>query len=152
MNRKLVLAEWRRCRSSIGAAELLARNGFAVDSVSRAYYAILYAAKAALHAHGIAVDSHSGVKRMFGLHLIRSGDLEAEWSAYLVEGLDDRLAADYDPEITLTRKDAIAECRRSRKFIERVHAFLLTKGFTRRDLPQTKRRSGEISSKRVASR
>jgi uncharacterized protein len=152
LNRKLVLAEWRRSRNSIGAAELLARNGFAVDSVSRAYYAILYAAKAALHVRGITAESHSGVKRMFGLHLIRSGDLEAEWSAYLVESLDDRLAADYDPELMLTRNDAIAECRRSRKFVERIHAFLLTKGFTRRDLPRAKRRSVEISSKLAASR
>jgi hypothetical protein len=31
---------------------------------------------------------------MFGLHLVRPGEIEPEWSAYLVESLDDRLAAD----------------------------------------------------------
>jgi type III restriction enzyme len=33
---------------------------------------------------------------MFGLHLIRSGEIESMWSSNLGESLDDRLAADYD--------------------------------------------------------
>ena len=57
MNRGLLLAEWRRALRSLAAAGLLAREGFAEDAVSRTYYAILHAAKAALLVHDVTVET-----------------------------------------------------------------------------------------------
>ena len=74
MNRELLLAEWRRSVRALAAARLLAREGYAEDAVSRTYYAILHAAKAALLAHGVTVDSHAALRRQFGQHLVRSGN------------------------------------------------------------------------------
>jgi uncharacterized protein (UPF0332 family) len=51
---------------SLRAADLLVREGYREDAVSRAYYAILHAAKAALFGHDVATASHAGVRRMFG--------------------------------------------------------------------------------------
>jgi hypothetical protein len=96
MNREMVLAEWRRAIRSLQAAALLAREGYCEDAVSRAYYAILHAAKAALFVHDLATASHAAVRRMFGRHLINTGEIERQWSSHLGEGLDDRLVADYD--------------------------------------------------------
>jgi len=112
----------------------LTRERCYADAISRAYYAILHAAKAALHIHDVAAGSHAAVRRMFGLHLIRSGEIEAEWSAYLVESLDDRLAADYDVETSFSKEDAGTECRRSREFLRRVRRYLLKKGLKEQDL------------------
>lgn len=134
MNRNMVLAEWRRAKQSLRAAELLTRDECYPDAISRAYYAILHAAKAALFVHGVVVESHAAVRRMFGLHLIRSKEIEPEWSAYLVESLDDRLAADYDAEVSFSRKDAKQECRRTREFLRRIQRYLLHKGITTREL------------------
>ena len=53
MNRDVVAAEWRRSTQSLQAADLLSREGYREDAVSRAFYAILHAAKAALLAHGL---------------------------------------------------------------------------------------------------
>ena len=114
MNRNMVLAELRRARQSLRAAELLAGDECYADAISRAYYAVLHAAKAALHVQDIVAASHAAVRRMFGLHMFRSGEIEPEWSAYLVESLDDRLAADYDVETDFSKEDAKSECRRSR--------------------------------------
>ena len=100
MNRNMIMAEWNRARESAQAAETLTRDGLYADAISRAYYAILHAAKAALHVHDVAAESHPAVRRMFGLHLVKAGEMESEWSAYLTESLDDRLAADYDVEIS----------------------------------------------------
>ena len=69
MNRNMVLAEWQRATQSLHAAELLAREGYREDAVSRAYYAVLHAAKAALLVHDVATTSHAAVRRMFGRHL-----------------------------------------------------------------------------------
>ena len=95
-----------------GAAEVLVREGFYEDAVSRAYYATLHAAKAALFIHNVATESHAAVRRMFGLHLIRSGEIESMWSSNLGESLDDRLAADYDARL-FSLADASQECQRT---------------------------------------
>ena len=134
MNRNMVLAEWSRAREALRAAETLTRDRCYADAISRAYYAVLHAAKAALHVRDVAAESHAAVRRMFGLHLIRSGEMEPKWSAYLVESLDDRLAADYDVETTFSREEARSECRRSREFHGRVRRYLLKKGLKEQEL------------------
>jgi uncharacterized protein (UPF0332 family) len=71
---------------------------------------------------------------MFGLHLVKPGDIEPKWSAYLVESLDDRLAADYDVETFFSREEARSECRRSREFVNRVRCYLLKNGLKETEL------------------
>jgi hypothetical protein len=53
---------------------------------------------------------------MFGLHLVRPGEIEPEWSAYLTASLDDRYAADYDVE-TYFSKEARSELLRASEFL-----------------------------------
>ena len=139
MNRNMVLAEWSRAREALRAAETLTRDRCYADAISRAYYAVLHAAKAALHLHDVAAESHAAVRRMFGLHLVKPGDIEPKWSAYLVESLDDRLAADYDVETTFSREDARSECRRSREFLSRVRRYLMKKGLKEAELRKSHR-------------
>ena len=115
MNRDLVLAEWRRAVESLRAAELLAREKFPTDSVGKTYYAVLHAAKAALEVRDVGAESHSSVRRMFGLHLIRSGEIEDEWGRHLGRSLDERLAADYNPESDFSADQAREACRLTRQ-------------------------------------
>ena len=140
MNRTMVLAEWRRAVESLQAAQLLAAEGFEADAVSRAYYAVLHAAKAALAVHDVSAESHAAVKRLFGLHLVRSGAIEPAWSAHLVESLDDRLAADYDVETSFSAGDAELECRQAQRFVQRIRGYLRTHQLTPRELGSLRRR------------
>lgn len=57
MNRSLVIGEWRRAAEALGAAQSCRRDGFYADAVSRAYYAILHAAKAALQLQDKAITN-----------------------------------------------------------------------------------------------
>jgi len=134
MNRDLVLAEWARAKQSLRAAEILVREECFEDAVSRAYYATLHAAKAALLVHDVAADSHRAVKRLFGLHLIRTSRIESTWSEHLSESLDDRLSADYDSEALVSGEDAQHESRRTRAFLNRIRRYLLDNGFTPKEL------------------
>ncbi len=134
MNRGMVLAEWQRATQSLRAAELLTREGYHEDAVSRAYYAILHAAKAALFVHDVATASHAAVRRMFGQYLIRTGDIERQGSSHLGESLDDRLAADYDARTFFSSEEARRECQRTREFVERIQRYLLANGLTDHDL------------------
>jgi len=95
----------------------LTREALYSDAISRAYYAILHGAKAALQIHKVAAESHPAVRRMFGLHLVQSGEMEPEWSAYLTESLDDRLAAGYDAETSFSKKEATSEFRARETFL-----------------------------------
>jgi hypothetical protein len=130
----MVLAEWNRARESLQAAEILTRDSLYADAISRAYYSILHAAKAALQVHDVAAESHPAVRRMFGLHLIKAGEIESEWSAYLTESLDDRLAADYDVETSFSKQEARSECRRTGEFLKRIKRYLLKNGLKETEL------------------
>ena len=67
MNRSMVVADWNRARESLRAAKTLTRNGLYADAISRAYCAILHAAKVGLHVHDVAAESHSAVRRNISL-------------------------------------------------------------------------------------
>ena len=136
MNRGLAIAEWRRARQALGAAEVLARDGYFADAVSRSYYAVLHAAKAALYVHDVDAESHAAVRRLFGLHLVVTGEIEREWSANLSEGVDDSLAADYDVETSFSEQDARSEYRRSQEFLDRIRQYLLANSFSASELQQ----------------
>jgi hypothetical protein len=139
MNRNMVVAEWNRARESLRAAETLTRDGLYADAMSRTYYAMLHAAKAALHVHDVPAESHAAVRRMFGLHLVKPGEIETEWSTYITESLDDRLAADYDVETSFSKQEARSECRRSREFLNRIKRYLLKTGLTESELRKRQR-------------
>jgi hypothetical protein len=130
MKRELVLAEWRRAQQALGSAQLLARAAYHADAIARTYYALFHAAKAALHVHDVSAETHTGVRRMFGMHLIKAGEIEPNWAAPLGESFDERLAADYDPEVSFSAKEARTACREARAFVARVRRYLLDKGFT----------------------
>jgi hypothetical protein len=53
------------------------------DCVSRSYYAVLHAAKAALIKIGVEAESHRAVRRMFGLHLVKTEQIEKHFSQIL---------------------------------------------------------------------
>jgi uncharacterized protein (UPF0332 family) len=134
MNKALVLAEWRRAAESLGAAGSCRRDGFYADAISRTYYVILHAAKAALQLRDIASESHAAVKRLFGLHLVQTGLVEAEWGASIGIGLDARLTADYDAETSFSDTDARDEYDRAKAFLKRIGDLLLANGFTAEEL------------------
>ena len=139
MNRDVVLAEWRRSTQALQAADLLSREGFWEDAVSRAYYSILHAAKAALLVHDVETASHAGVRRMFGKHLVLTGDIEGQWSKYLGRSSDDRLMADYDAGVSFTAGESRLECQRAQAFLKRIRQYLLAKGLTGQELDPERR-------------
>jgi uncharacterized protein (UPF0332 family) len=140
MKRDLVLAEWHRAREAMRAAQLLMKADCSADAISRTYYALLHAAKAALYVHDVSADSHRAVRRMFGLHLVRSGEIEKSWSVHLSKGLDERLAADYDAETYFSVGESREACRLTGQFVRRIRQYLLSNGFTQSQLRRRKRR------------
>ena len=133
MSRKSAIAEWRRAVESMGAARSCQRDGYHADSVSRAYYAILHAAKAALELHDVTAESHAGVRRMFGLHLVKTGLVEPEWASAIGDSADERVASDYDASLEFDEQDAREASNRAAAFLNRIRP-LLTRSIPPQDL------------------
>ena len=113
------IRELERAGKSLLAAKILLEKGLSEDSVSRAYYAVLHSAKAALYINGIESKTHEGVRKMFGLHLVKTGKIEKEFSDIITEEQEDRTISDYDVEIEINEERAEQRFYEAKRFVER---------------------------------
>lgn len=134
MNRETAVAEWRRGLTSLGSAEVLAKAGHHEDAIVTSYYAIFHAAKAALAVHDIETSTHAGLRSMFGLHLVKTGEIEPEWAVDLGLSLEDRVKADYNVFAHFSGEDARDERNRAAAFLRRIREYLLTNGLGHDDI------------------
>ena len=118
--------ELTRAKKALLAAETLLEKQLYEDCVSRAYYAVLHAAKAALVTVGIEPESHYDVRRMFGLHLVKTGKIEKDFAKILTAEQEDREIGDYDIHIEIEQDTAIKRVHEAEKFIKRVEKHLQT--------------------------
>lgn len=121
----LARAEWQRAREAAAAAAVCRDNGYYADAISRAYYAIAHAAKAALALQGVPkIDSHEGLNRLFGRDLVSKNRVERIWSATLKQSHAKRLRADYHATDTFTVDDAQDACDHAAAFLNRIRPLL----------------------------
>lgn len=110
-------------RASSSAA-LLLDDGDINGACNRAYYAMFDAARAALLASGAPVDpnvvrTHNGVIAAFGLHLVKTGQVQPEWGRTLNRAQEIRQVADYTGESVDTELAAWV-VEQSRAFIHTI--------------------------------
>lgn len=118
--------ELTRAKKALLAAKTLLENQLYEDCVSRAYYAVLHAAKAALATVGVKPESHHAVRRMFGLHLVKTGKLEKDFAKILTAEQEDREIGDYDIHIEIEKDTAAKRVRDAEKFVKRIEKYLQT--------------------------
>lgn len=116
--------EFHRAEKSLQSARLLLRDNLLEDALSRAYYAILHAARAVLLAEGVTVTSHRAVRRLFGQHLIKSGKLSTRLATILAEEQDDRMLADYDVLFDPERERVQKRVDDAEAFLAAIKVFL----------------------------
>ncbi len=117
-----------RAHRDLQAAESNIRQGFYGVALSRAYYAMFYAANALLASKGISRSKHSGVLSAFGEHFIKSGLIEQDYAKMLSHAFDSRLDSNYD--VVFEADEALAEdvLQDARRFVERVERYLREAG------------------------
>lgn len=116
--------EMIRAEKSLEAAKMLFDNQLYEDAVSRAYYSVFHAAKAALAKVGVEPDSHRAVRTMFSLHLIKPGKIEKELAAILTAEYEDRELGDYDIDVDIESERADKRVQDAEAFIARIKQFL----------------------------
>ena len=124
MNPDNVLEELERAQRALRAAQILHESDLFEDAVSRSYYAVMHAAKAALLVHDVIAESHAAVRRLFGSVLVRAGLIEREWASVLARVQDQRIAANYSIGIGWDAGAALRLIEDAQAFLRRVRSYL----------------------------
>jgi uncharacterized protein (UPF0332 family) len=90
------------------------------DAISRAYYAMFYAAKAALLNEGVDLRKHSSVVAKFRELFVITGRVEADYLRYLGQAQGARDRSDYAPFVPVNRDDAQKVLTMAQDFIARM--------------------------------
>ncbi|MBM3236092.1 HEPN domain-containing protein [Candidatus Poribacteria bacterium] len=113
-----------KAESSLNAAKMLLREGYISESVSRAYYAMFYAAKAMLAEDGISRNKHSGVIANFGERYARTGRITREFHKQLNTAFEERSRADYEYSWRMTEADARIRITEAEAFVQEIKSQL----------------------------
>ena len=142
MNEEMVRNHWGRAMESLTSADILRAEGQYNDAVSRAYYGMMHAAKAALATKNLQVRSHVALQRLFGQHLVNTKEVSAVRAAQLAGSFALRGDADYDAGHATSRDEAEAGCNQAREFFADMRAVLKRAGFRDEDIAIVPTQSG----------
>ena len=90
------------------------------DSVSRAYYAMFFAAMAALATVDSHPRTHKGVSAEFNRFFVKTGRLPVQLSKDLEEARSHREESDYAPGSDIPRAEAEEMLEKAKVFVETV--------------------------------
>jgi uncharacterized protein (UPF0332 family) len=123
-----VSPQQRRLLEMAGRAIESAQRSIVADdaatAANRAYYAMLYAAQAALAGENVDVRSHGAVHAAFGARFAKTARLEPRLHRWLLDAFDLRLLADYDPMWTLEAVSIQETVDQAGRMIATIERFL----------------------------
>ncbi|MEM1540670.1 MAG: HEPN domain-containing protein [Candidatus Bathyarchaeia archaeon] len=108
-------------------AERLFSEGYYEDAVSRAYYAMYHAAKAALATVNVFPKTHEGVVAEFGRRFVLSGVFPKELGKSLADVKASRETYEYSVTAIVDRMEAEAILSDAKVFVNRVKEYLTGK-------------------------
>ena len=112
---KILLEKGRR---HLRAARILYKNSLYGDSLSRSYYVVFSAAMAILTLLGHRAGTHSGLKELFGLHVVRSGLMDKEFGKVLRRLYELRQEGDYEALTFYDEEEAARALEDAERFLK----------------------------------
>ena len=113
-----------RAKEDLKSSKLLYENNLLVQSISRSYYAIFHTVRALLALENLDSRKHSGVISFFNRNFIKTGKIEKEYSAILMEAQDCRLDSDYDDFFVVSREEALTQLEDAARFLEKIETYI----------------------------
>lgn len=114
----------RAGEEALRSSHILLREGMWADAISRAYYAMVYAARALLLTKGMSPRTHRGVVQVFGREFVVSGRFPVDLAKLLTATMAFRDRADYGPREGLTQDDARRAMEGAERFLEAAKKIL----------------------------
>lgn len=106
--------------SKLDHARRIFEIGLYDDAVSRAYYAMFYAAKAALLSEGVDLRRHSSAVTKFRELFVVTGRVDAEYLRSLGRAQSARERSDYAPFASLSKDGTEEILNTASAFIEKI--------------------------------
>lgn len=102
---ELIRYRFKKAQDTLLEVDVLIRNNLWNTAINRLYYASYYAIIALLVKGNISVQTHSGVRQMFGLHYVKTGLISKESGKVFTDLFDKRSSGDYDDFIDMNEDD-----------------------------------------------
>jgi len=110
---------------SLAAAGELLKNGHPDFAASRAYYAVFYAASAALLQKGLTFRTHRGLIGAVHQHLVKTGQLPTKAGETINSLFEDRQLSDYEPlPSRMPQMEAEKALELAQHFVSEIKAML----------------------------
>ncbi len=95
-NEELVAYRFNKAKETLqDAIDLVAANKWNL-AVNRVYYSCFYAVNALLAKRQIYTKTHSGAKQMFGMHFVKTGEIDTSLNDFYVKVFSMRQSGDYE--------------------------------------------------------
>jgi uncharacterized protein (UPF0332 family)/predicted nucleotidyltransferase len=117
---------WQALRTA--ESEFVQGNDYQVVA-NRAYYAIFYAANAALATQGLQRSKHPGVMALFREKFVITGQIEPSFIRDYEEAMKRRHLSDYDLNALISADYVRVGLEAAQRFTSRVERFLSVQGF-----------------------
>ncbi len=114
----------KRAERYIRSAELLLNDKDYESSVSRTYYAMFYAAQAALLTKNLSFSSHKGVISAFGKHFIKTEIFPREMGRELNRAFEKRQIGDYGYTFVVSDEEAVQLLQYGKEFVNKITSWL----------------------------
>lgn len=121
---ELVKYRISKAKKTLKEIDVLVANELWNTAINRLYYACYYAVSGILLKNGIKVQTHAGVRQMFGLHFIKTGLIERELGKYYSDIFDKRQTGDYDDFVEYTKEDVVDLIPQAKTLIEKINALI----------------------------
>lgn len=110
-------------KRDLKAAQSNLELGYFHITVSRAYYAMFYAASALLASKDIYRSKHAGVVSAFGENLVKPGLIEKEYGKAFSNAFNSRLISDYDMITSTEKASAEFILDNANRFVKRAEKY-----------------------------
>ncbi|MHA1589040.1 MAG: HEPN domain-containing protein [Candidatus Njordarchaeales archaeon] len=122
-----ILLRLEKGKKKILAAKRLLDAGFYEDAISRAYYGVFHAAKAALLLIGDDPRSHDGVLHLFGLRFVKPKIFDEKMGVILRKLKEMRETADYNVLAFFSEEEVRSSIREAETFVNEIEKYIKEK-------------------------
>ena len=113
-----------RAKKDLQAVEINIQNDLYTVAISRAYYAMFYAASALLKSVGVERSKHSGIVSAFGEHFVKPGLIDPKFSRMLIRAFESRNDTDYDIHFLVDAELSRIRLQDAQAFVQQIEAYL----------------------------
>ena len=113
---------------SLVEAHLLLENGRYRAAINRTYYAMFYSVQALMIRRGVKSSKHQGAIAMFDIEFVKPGTIGREYSEWLHDAFESRLAADYGELVQPDLQQAQETLEKAKDFVNQAKRYLAEPG------------------------